>query len=493
MSYRSVFYVVGKILVILGTLLFLPFFVAVYYNYHGFHEGPFIYQSFLIPSFSLIIFGYILQLFKPKKISIYAREGFVICGISWFLMSIFGAMPFYLSHCIPNFMDAFFETASGFTTTGSTILKQIEGLPKSILFWRSFTHWIGGMGILTFMIAVLPRSQGNSMNLMKAEVPGPKASKVRAKISQSAQILYIIYIALTLIEMAVLFFGSRISGDRLRLYDCVVNAFSNAGTGGFAVLNNSILGYHSKFVEWTIIVFMFLFGTNFNLIYFLLLKNFKSVFRDEEFRAYVLINVSSVALITLNIMKMYNHIGDAIRDSFFVVNATMSTTGFGTADFDKWPTFSKMLVIMLMFVGGCVGSTGGGIKVSRIVVYFKQTVRDFKQMLHPNHLVKVKMNGRRVDGEIIKGLNSYLVAYILTMIVSMLLLSFNGFDMTTTASAVITCLNNVGPGLELVGPTQNFALFSNFSKLVLIFDMLAGRLELFPILLLLFPKTWKKS
>ena len=493
MSYKSVFYVIGKILVILGLLMILPFLVAAYYNLNGFNEGRYIYHSFLIPICLLIVIGYFCQLFKPEKVTIYAREGFVICGIGWLLMSLFGALPFYISGHIPNYIDAFFETASGFTTTGSTILTEIEHLPKSILFWRSFTHWIGGMGILTFMIAVLPRSKGNSMNVMKAEVPGPKASKVTAKISQSAQILYFIYIALTVSEMLILYFGSKFTEHSLRFYDCVVTAFSNAGTGGFAVLNQSILGYHSKFVEWVIIAFMFLFGTNFNLYFFFITKNFKSIIKDEEFRAYLFINLGAVALITANIMSMYNHIGDAIRDSFFVVNATMSTTGFGTADFNTWPTFSKMIIIMLMFVGGCVGSTGGGIKITRIVIYFKQVVRDFKQMLHPNNLVKVKFNGRRIDGEIMKGLNSYLVAYIITMIISMLLVSLNGYDMTTTASSVITCLNNIGPGLNMAGPTENFAFFNDFSKLVLIFDMLAGRLELFPILLLLFPRTWKRA
>ncbi len=492
MSYKSVFYVIGKILVIIGTLMILPFFVAAYYTMHGFHEGRYIFHSFIIPILLLVIVGYFLQIFKPEKVSIYAKEGFVICGLSWLLMSLFGALPFYISGTIPNYIDAVFETASGFTTTGSTILVEVEHLPKSILFWRSFTHWIGGMGILSFMIAILPRSKGNSMNVMKAEVPGPKASKVKAKISQSARILYFIYFMLTVSEIAILFLGTRVTGDRLRFYDCVVTAFSNAGTGGFAVLNNSIGGYHSKFVEWTIIVFMFLFGTNFNLFFLFFTKNFKAALKDEELRAYVCINLVAVGMIALNIMHMYEHIGDAIRDSFFVVNTTMSTTGFGTADFDTWPTFSKMLIIMLMFVGSCAGSTGGGLKITRIVLYFKQVVRDFKQMLHPNNVVKVKMNGRRVDGEIMKGLNSYLVVYIITMIISMILVSLNGYDMTTTASSVITCLNNVGPGFELVGPTMNFAFLNSFTKLVLIFDMLAGRLELFPIVLLIFPRTWKK-
>lgn len=491
MNYKSVLYVIGRIFIILGLLMLLPLFVCVYYNLNGFDEASYI--SFIVPIILLVATGIILKLFKPKQIRIYAREGFVICGLSWILISLFGALPFVISGSIPSFIDAFFETASGFSTTGATILKEIHSLPKSILFWRSFTHWIGGMGILSFMIAIVPKSKGNSMYIMKAEVPGPKAGKVSAKISRSARILYIIYFVMTILEVLVLFVGGRISGDHIRFYDSVVTAFSTAGTGGFSVLNNSILGYNSSFVEWTVIIFMFLFGVNFNLYFFLLTKNFKSVFKDEEFRAYVIINVMSVLLITLNIASLYNNIGTAVRDSFFAVNAVMSTTGFCTADFNLWPTFSKILLVILMFVGCSAGSTGGGIKVARIVLYFKQAVRDFKQMIRPNNVLSVRMNGRFVEDNVMKGVNSYLLAYVIILFLSVILISINGFDTTTSLTSVITCINNVGPGLEMVGPVGNYADFSAFSKIVLIVDMLAGRLELFPILLLFVPNTWKKA
>ncbi len=483
-------YVVGRIFIILGMLLLLPLLVCVYYSLNGFEETS--YMSFFIPSVLLVVIGSLFQLFKPKKIRIFAREGFVICGLSWILMSAFGALPFILSGCIPSFVDAFFETASGFTTTGATILTEIHSLPKSILFWRSFTHWIGGMGILSFMIAIIPKSKGNSMYIMKAEVPGPKAGKVTAKISRSARILYVIYFAMTIIEILVLFFGSRLSGDNIRFYDSVVTAFSTAGTGGFSVLNNSILGYHSPFVEWTVIVFMFLFGVNFNLYFFFLTGNFKSVYKDEEFRSYIIINLMGVLLITLNIMSLYDNIGTAVRDSFFAVNTVMSTTGFCTADFNKWPSFSKTLLVILMFIGCSAGSTGGGMKVSRIVLYFKEAVRDFKQMLRPNTVLNVRMNDRIVENNVLKGVNSYLLAYVMILVISSALVSINGFDVVTSFTAVVTTLNNVGPGLEMVGPVGNYSAFSSFSKLVLTFDMLAGRLELFPIMLLFVPNTWRK-
>lgn len=490
MSYRSVMYVVGRIFIILGLLLLLPLLVCVYYRLNGFEETS--YKSFFIPSILLVVIGSLFQFFKPKKIRIYAREGFVICGLSWILMSAFGALPFIISGCIPSFVDAFFETVSGFTTTGATILTEIHSLPKSILFWRSFTHWIGGMGILSFMIAIIPKSKGNSMYIMKAEVPGPKAGKVTAKISRSARILYVIYFVMTIIEILVLFFGSRLTGDNIRFYDSVVTAFSTAGTGGFSVLNNSILGYHSPFVEWTVIVFMFLFGVNFNLYFFFLTKNFKSVFKDEEFRSYIIINLLSVLLITLNIMTLYDNIGTAVRDSFFAVNTVMSTTGFCTADFNTWPSFSKTLLVILMFVGCSAGSTGGGVKVSRVVLYFKEAVRDFKQMLRPNTVLNVRMNDRIVENNILKGVNSYLIAYVMILVISSALVSINGFDVVSSFTAVVTTLNNVGPGLEMVGPVGNYSAFSAFSKLVLTFDMLAGRLELFPIMLLFVPNTWRK-
>lgn len=491
MNYKSVFYIIGRIFLVLGVLMILPLLVSVYYTVNGFDEAS--YTSFIIPIALLIGLGGLLQLAKPKKLTIYAKDGFVICGLAWILISIFGALPFVISGCIPRFIDAFFETASGFSTTGSTILTEIHSLPKSILFWRSFTHWIGGMGILSFMIAIVPKTHGNAMYIMKAEVPGPKAGKVSAKISESARILYIIYFVITILEVFVLFFGSRIEGTNIRFYDSVVTAFATAGTGGFSVLNDSILGYNSPFIECAVAVFMFLFGVNFNLYFFIIRRNIKSVLMDEELRAYIIINVLAIGLITFNIMSLYDNFSLALRDSFFTVNSIMSSTGFSTADFNTWPSFSKLLLMMLMFVGCSAGSTGGGIKVTRIVLYFKQLVRDFGQMLRPNKVINVRMNGRAVEGHVMKGVNSYLVAYVITLVVSIILISVNGFDITTTVTSVITCVNNIGPGLELVGPTGNFSGFSDFSKLVLSFDMLAGRLELFPILILLAPNTWRKA
>ncbi len=490
MNYRSVGYLLGKILIILAALMVLPLLVLFYYKMQGFKETE--YPSFVIPIALSLLLGLVLCAKKPSSVKIFAKEGLVICGVGWILVSVLGSLPFVISGCIPSFIDAFFETASGFTTTGASILSEISSMPKSILFWRSFTHWIGGMGILSFMIAIIPKSRGNSMFVMKAEVPGPKAGKVNSKISTSARILYIIYFAITIIQIFVLYIGSRITGDNIRFFDSVVTAFATAGTGGFSVLNNSILGYHSIFVEWVCIIFMFLFGVNFNLYYYLITKRFSLIYKDEEFRAYLIINLSAVTLITLNIMSSYNHISAAIRDSFFAVNTAMSTTGFCTADFNTWPSLSKILLILLMFIGSSAGSTGGGMKVSRIVLYAKQAQRDLRLMTRPNTVINIRMNNRVLDKNIIKGVNAYLILYILTMCISVVVVSFNGFDTTTTFTSVIACFNNIGPGLELVGPTGNYADFNVLSKLVLIFDMLAGRLELFPILVLLSPNTYKK-
>lgn len=480
MNYRAVTYVLGKIFIVIGALMLLPITVSLYYSEK-------LTIAFLVPSMLLIFIGILLVVFKPERRTIYTKEGLVICGLSWIIMSAFGALPFVISHTIPAFIDAFFETCSGFSTTGATILTEIESLPKSILFWRSFTHWIGGMGILSFMIAIIPKGESHSMFIMKAEVPGPKAGKVVSKIQESARILYIIYCALTLIEIFVLNFFTK-----MRFFDAVTTAFSTAGTGGFSVLNNSILGYNSAKIEWILIVFMFLFGVNFNLYFFVLIKRFSSAFKNEEFWTYVALNVASVTLITLNIAENYNRISDAIRDAAFNVNAVMSTTGFGTADFDKWDTFSKVILVGLMFVGGCVGSTGGGMKVTRIMLYFKQMHADIKKALRPNAIIKIRMNGNVVEKKVIQGTNSYLLINLGIMLVSIFVVSLNGFDFTSTVTSVITCLNNVGPGLGIVGPTGNYASFSVLSKLVFCFDMLAGRLELFPILILFAPRTYKK-
>ena len=358
MNYRSVAYVLGELFMVVGALMLLPIAISFYYR-----EGLTI--AFLVPAALLLFIGILLIARKPKRFNIYTKEGLVICGLSWISMSAFGALPFIISGVIPNYIDAFFETCSGFSTTGATILTEIQSLPKSVLFWRSFTHWIGGMGILSFMIAIIPKSESHSMYIMKAEVPGPKAGKVVSKIQDSARILYIIYCALTVIEIIVLYFFTK-----MRLFDAVTTAFSTAGTGGFSALNNSIAGYNSSLIEWIIIVFMFLFGVNFNLYFFILIRRFSSAFRNEELWTYVAVNVASILLITLSISNNYDRITDAIRDAAFNVNSIMTTTGFCTVDFDKWNTFSKVILVFLMFIGACVSSTGGGIKVTRIILYF---------------------------------------------------------------------------------------------------------------------------
>lgn len=491
MNLKAIFYFLGKIFLILGALMLLPLLVCIYYKVNGFKEAS--YSSFVIPILIIFALGIFLTAKKPKNFNIYAKEGFAICGLAWIFISLLGTLPFVISGCIPNFIDAFFETVSGFTTTGASILNEIASLPKSILFWRSFTHWIGGMGILSFMIAILPKAKGNQMYILRAEVPGPTAGKVVSKLSSSTRILYIIYGVLTVLEIAVLFIGSRISGDNIRFFDCVVNAFSTAGTGGFSVLNNSILGYNSPFVEWVIIVFMFLFGVNFNLYYFLITKRISSIFKDEELRGYLIINLTGVALITLNICGQYSSISNAVRDAFFSVNTIMSTSGFCTVDFNQWPSFSKIILVILMCIGCCAGSTGGGFKIIRLELIVKQMYSDLKKLARPHAISKVRINGKTVDSHITKGVSSYINVYIITMIVSVFLVSIDNFDTTTSFTAVISCFNNIGPGLNAVGPVENYYDFSILSKLVLIFDMLAGRLELFPILLLLRPSTWKKA
>lgn len=491
MNYKAVSYFLGKIFIIVAMLLCLPLSVALYYSLQGFKESS--YLSFIVPIALLLVLGFIMTFKKPKNLEIYTKEGFVICGLGWITMSLFGALPFVISDCIPSFIDAFFETVSGFTTTGASILSEIHSLPKSILFWRSFTHWIGGMGILSFMIAIVPKSKGDSMHIMKAEVPGPTTGKVVSKIGSSARILYIIYFTMTVLEILVLYFGTRLNGDNIRFFDCVVNAFATAGTGGFSVLNDSIKGYNSPFTEWTLTVFMFLFGVNFNLYYYALTKKLSSVFADEELRGYILINLTGVILITLNIYHMYDSVAVAVRDSFFSVNSVMSTTGFCTADFNQWPTFSKIILMIIMCIGCSAGSTGGGLKVVRVELMVKQMFRDFRKAVRPNTVVRVRMNKKTVDPKIMSGVNSYLNVYIIVFVLSVFLIAIDDFDPTTSFSAVIACLNNIGPGLEVVGPVGNYSGFSVFSKIVLIFDMLAGRLEMFPILLLFSPNTWKKT
>ncbi|MGN1050792.1 MAG: TrkH family potassium uptake protein [Acutalibacteraceae bacterium] len=480
MNYKVVANILGKIMIIEGMLMILPLLVAVYYGEKN------TYLSFIVPIALLILIGGILQVISPKRRMLLAKEGFVICGIGWIIMSLFGSLPFIISGVIPNFVDAFFETVSGFTTTGATIMTKIEGAPLGILFWRSFTHWIGGMGVLTFLMAIVPQGDGQSMNLMRAEVPGIKADKIVSKMSNMVRILYGMYFVLTVAEIILLF----ISG--LGLYDAVVTAFSTAGTGGFSVNDASIAGYNNVMVEYVCALFMILFGVNFNLYFLLITRRFLSFFKNEELRTYILIIFASTGFIMLNIHSMYGSLEELFRNSLFTVSSIMSTTGFVTADFEKWPTFSKMILLFLTMCGACTGSTGGGMKLARLMLYVKNLFRDMRHMIRPRRVLYVKFSKKPLEEETLKGLNTYLIAYVFILVFSTLLLSINGKDLVTTFTAALTCFNNVGPGMAEVGATGNYAGFSMFSKLVLCFNMLAGRLEIFPILMLLAPATWKK-
>ena len=481
MNYKMIAYVLGSLLRIEGLLMAIPMVLSFVYG-----EEP-SRNAFMITILVCWVLGTLIRYREPENKSIYGREGFVVVALSWIVMSLFGAMPFYLSGAIDGVANCFFETVSGFTTTGASILTEIEGLPMSILFWRSFTHWIGGMGILVFMLAILPMGDERSMYLMKAEAPGPMVSKLVPKVKSTAKLLYKIYIALTIIEMVLLLLGG------MPLFDSVVNSLSTAGTGGFAILNSSIAGYNNAYYEYVITIFMLLFGVNFNLYYLLLLRDFKSILKNEELRYYVVIVLACIVLITGNICHMYPTLESAFRHAAFQVAAIVTTTGFATANFDVWPEFSKTLIFCLTILGACAGSTGGGLKVSRLIILMKLASREIRHIIHPRSVNLIKLDGYRVEEEVIQGVTGYLVVYVLLLLGSFILISFDNYDFTTSLTSVVTCLGNVGPGFAMVGPVENFSFFSGFSKMVLCFDMLVGRLEIFPIVMLFAPSIWRKS
>lgn len=479
MNYGMIRYIVGKMLLIEGFLLLFPAVVSFLY---GETEGV----SFLITA-GLLVLVSLLGSGKPKHSSIYAKEGFLIVALAWILWSVFGALPFLLSGYIPRFEDAFFEVVSGFTTTGSTILKEIESLPKGMNFWRCLTHWVGGMGVLVFVMTVIPLSKRNSMFLMRAEMPGPTCDKLVPKARTTARILYTMYLGLSLAEVIFLLAGG------MNLYEAVIHTFSTAGTGGFSNQNASIAAFDSAYIDGVITVFMLLFGINFNLYFLLLMKNIKGFFRNEELRTYLGIVAAAIALITINIMNLYGGVLHAFRYAAFQVVSIITTTGFVTANFDLWPEFSKTILLLLMVVGACAGSTGGGMKVSRIMILGRTITRETKQILHPKSVNVVKLDGKRLTDEETHGVYVYTICYFVILCVSVLLISVDNFDFTTNFTAVLTTLNNVGPGLTKVGPVENFSAFSAFSKIVLSFDMLIGRLEILPIMMLLAPVTWRKK
>ncbi|MBQ2847692.1 MAG: TrkH family potassium uptake protein [Clostridia bacterium] len=480
MNYPMIFNNIGKILLVEAALLVFPAIGAVVYD-----ENTLL--SFALTIAALTVTGLMCMKKKAKKTSIYAKEGYVIVALSWILMSLFGAMPFFFSGCIPSFIDAFFETVSGFTTTGSTILTNVETLPKSLLFWRSFTHWIGGMGILVFVIAVMPKTESSSMHVMRAEVPGPTVGKLVSKLRASARILYGIYCVLTLVQIILLFAGG------MPLFDSIVTSFATAGTGGFAILSNSIEGYNSIYSEMVIAVFMLIFGVNFNLYYMILIKQGKQAIKSEELRYYLGIVAASVVIIAISLITTKHGVADSFRYSFFQVASIITTTGFSTTNFDTWPMIAKFVLVFLMVIGACAGSTGGGIKISRLIILVKSGLRDIKKAINPRSIETVKVDRHSVDESVVKSVSVFFSTYIIIAAISMFVIAIDGRDFTTTSTAVIACIGNIGPGLGAVGPYGNFAGFSALSKLILCFDMLAGRLELIPMLMIFSPYAWSRK
>ena len=479
MNKKMIIYILGKMLGVEGALLLIPAVVSLIY---GEKTGI----SFLAVAAVLGVIYLVLGRRKPKNNRIYGKEGFAVVGLAWVLWSLFGALPFAISGAVPNYVDAFFETVSGFTTTGSTILQEIESLPRGINFWRCFTHWIGGMGVLVFVMMITSLDAENAMPLMRAEVPGPEADKLVPKARSTARILYQMYFALTAVEVVLLMFGG------MNLYDALVHSFSTAGTGGFSNRNSSVAFYDSAYIDGVITVFMILFGINFNLYFLLLLKNWKSALKNEELRAYLGIIAAAIAIITVNILNIYENVFHAFRYAAFQVASVITTTGFYTADYELWPELSKAVLLTVMFIGACAGSTGGGIKVCRFVILCKSIRQEIRKILHPNVVTMVKINGKKVNNDTMKGINTFFAAYIFILVISVLIVAIDNFDFATSFSGVLTTINNVGPGISKVGPVENFHMFSPLSKLVFCFDMLVGRLEIFPYLLLLSPDLWRR-
>lgn len=478
MNRSIVIYVLGYILKTEGVLMSLPCLIALIYREK---EG---WAYFIVAMISILL-GQLMSMRKPKDYVIYLKEGCVATSLSWILMGGVGAIPFMITGEIPSFINALFEMVSGFTTTGASILSDVEAVSRCSTTWRCFSHWIGGMGVLVFIIAIVPLSGGSNINLMRAESPGPSVGKLVPKVKHTARILYIIYLGLSLIEFIVLI------AAKMPVFDAMNTTFGTAGTGGFGIKNTSLGGY-SVTIQWIVTIFMMLFGVNFNAYYIMIFGSIKKALSMEEVRAYFGIILTAIVIITINIYSICSGVWDAVTKSAFQVGSIITTTGFATTDFNIWPQTSKTILVLLMFVGACAGSTGGGIKVSRFVILIKTVIKELNSYIHPRSVRKIKVEGKTVEHEVIRSVNVYIITYILVFVASVFLVSIEGKDLTTNFTAVAATFNNIGPGLELVGPTQNFEHFNVFSKLVMIFDMLAGRLELFPLLLLFHPVVIKE-
>ena len=479
MNYSIIIYIIGMILEIEAVFMALPAITALIYQ-----ETSGV--AFLITIALCLVIGLPLTRKKPTRKAFYTKEGFVTVALSWIVLSIIGAIPFVISRSIPNPVDALFETVSGFTTTGASILSDVEALPHCMLMWRSFTHWIGGMGVLVFILSLLPLTGGYHMNLMKAESPGPSVSKLAPKVQSTAKILYSIYFVMTVIQILLLLVGG------MPLFDSICTAFGTAGTGGFGIKNDSMASY-STYLQVVITVFMILFGVNFNAYFFIITKKFAQAFKMEEVRYYFGIIGIAILIITCNIYHIFGSAAKAFQQAAFQVGSIITTTGYATTDFAKWPMFSKSILMMLTVVGACASSTGGGIKVSRLLVGIKCIKREIVQLAHPKSVGIIRIGGKKVGSDILRTIYIYFIAYVGILIVSVMLVSLDNFDFETTFSAVLTTLGNVGPGMAKVGPMGNFADFSILSKLVLCFDMLAGRLEIFPFLMLFTASAWNRK
>lgn len=478
MNYSVILYIVGAILKLEAVVMALPLLTAaIYREKSGF--------AFLLTMAICLLVGILLNLKKPTNNVFHAREGFVTVALSWIVLSIAGAAPFVIGGSIPDPIDALFEAVSGFTTTGSSILADVEILPHCMIIWRSFMHWIGGMGVLVFILCLLPLTGGYHMNLMKAESPGPSVSRLVPKVQSTAKILYTIYLGMTVLQIVLLLIG------KMPLFDTLCVTFGTAGTGGFGIKNDSMAGY-STYIQVVVTIFMILFGVNFNVYFLLLTRKFSQAFKTEEVRCYLGIIAVSTTVIAINTVHMFKNFAESFQQAAFQVGTIITTTGYATTDFDQWPALSRTILVLLMIIGACAGSTGGGFKVSRLLILCKTVRKELTLCLHPNAVKKIKMDGKVIAHDVVRSTNIFLFVYVLIFAFSVLLISIDNFDLTTNFTAVAATFNNIGPGLSLVGPTQNFGLFSHFSKLVMIFDMLAGRLEIFPLLVLFKKDTWRE-
>ncbi|MCI8342096.1 MAG: TrkH family potassium uptake protein [Firmicutes bacterium] len=479
MNFQIISYILGWVIFLEGSFMILPLITAIIYKER---TGV----IFAACSIICILFGYSLMRQKPKNSFFFAREGFVTVALCWIALSVIGAFPFYISGEIPSFVDAVFETVSGFTTTGASILTNVEAMSHCLKLWRSFTHWIGGMGVLVFILTVLPLAGGQTIHLMRAESPGPSIGKFVPKMRKTAFILYAIYFVLTIIEFIFLMAG------KMPVFDAICITFGTAGTGGFGILNDSI-GSYSGYIQMTVAVFMLLFGVNFNFYYIAIFGKIRDALKNEEVLLYIYIMTLATILITINLGLTGGSVSYHFKHAFFQVSSLMTSTGFSTVDFNLWPPFSRTILITVAMIGACAGSTGGGIKVSRIIITAKTIGKEFAYLIHPRSVKVLKMDGKIIPNEEIRSVHIFLVTYFLIFVVSVLIVSFDEFDLVTNFTAVVATINNTGPGLELVGPAGNFSMFSPLSKVVLMFNMLAGRLEIFPLLLLFMPGAWKKN